>query len=242
MSFQPVRTQLKTPEEQLLPNPLDASIDLYWLPLGAGGRFVRFNGRVYEAIHAHRERRQPLDLYHSALVVTVPEGSFVIENSWPIPDRNGSTRGVAVEGPVGSRRLARFRSFRYEIRRWRNGVIADVAEAVESPQRLSVDGETAHRLLELVGGVPPLRWGRDELDLGEMWNSNSVISWLLARSSLHPEKIRPPTGGRAPGWTAGHRLAARATREPLDDPVESGSISKPTPGTSRRSTYSERVP
>jgi hypothetical protein len=25
-------------------------IDLYWLPLGAGGNFVRLNGRVYEAI------------------------------------------------------------------------------------------------------------------------------------------------------------------------------------------------
>jgi hypothetical protein len=188
---------------------LEAGIDLYWLPLGAGGRFVRFNGRVYEAIHAHRDRRRALALYHSALIVTVPAGRFVIENSWPIPDRLGATRGVAVEGPVGSRRLVRFRSFRYEIRRWRNGVIADIAEAIDSPQRLSVDEEIADRLLQLVESVPPLEWGRDELGLGEMWNSNSVISWLLARSALHPEEIRPPVGGRAPGWTAGYRLAHR---------------------------------
>ena len=33
-------------ELNLLPDPPDASIDLYWLPLGAGGWFVRFNGRV----------------------------------------------------------------------------------------------------------------------------------------------------------------------------------------------------
>ena len=52
---------------------MTASIDLYWLPLGAGGRFVQFNGRVYEAIRAHRERRRPLDLYHSALEVVVPD-------------------------------------------------------------------------------------------------------------------------------------------------------------------------
>jgi len=32
-------------------------IDLYWLPLGAGGNFVRLNGRVYEAIKARLDRR-----------------------------------------------------------------------------------------------------------------------------------------------------------------------------------------
>ena len=98
---------------------VEASIDLYWLPLGAGGHFVRFNGHVYEAIHARLERRRPLDLYHSALEVRVPEGRFVIENVWPIPDASGAARGVAVEGPVGSRRLAHFRILRYEIRCWR---------------------------------------------------------------------------------------------------------------------------
>jgi hypothetical protein len=50
-----------------------ASIELYWLPLGAGGWLVRLNGRIYEAIHALLERRRPLDLYHSALIVRVPE-------------------------------------------------------------------------------------------------------------------------------------------------------------------------
>src|SRR4249919_1559462 len=99
-----------------------SGIDLYWLPLGAGGWFVRLNGRIYEAIHALLERRRPLDLYHSALVVRVPEGRFVIEDAWPIPDADGAARGVLVEGPVFSRRLARFRVFRYEVRRWRDGV------------------------------------------------------------------------------------------------------------------------
>ncbi|HEX6229829.1 MAG TPA: hypothetical protein VFZ41_10265 [Solirubrobacterales bacterium] len=27
-----------------------AAVDLYWLPLGAGGHFVRLNGRIYEAL------------------------------------------------------------------------------------------------------------------------------------------------------------------------------------------------
>jgi hypothetical protein len=198
--------------KELVPSrAVDASIDLYWLPLGAGGRFVRFNGHVYEAIHARLGRRRPLDLYHSALEVRVPEGRFVIENVWPIPDACGAARGVTVEGPVGSRRLARFRVFRYEIRRWRDGVIPDVGEAVASPQRLSDDQGLAHRLLELVATVPPLVWGRDEFDMSEMWNSNSVISWLLARSDLRPEEIHPPVGGGAPGWAVGLRLAHLST-------------------------------
>lgn len=44
-----------------------AFITLYWLPLGAGGvRLVRWNGRLYEAIAAHLQHRESLDLYHSA--------------------------------------------------------------------------------------------------------------------------------------------------------------------------------
>ena len=53
-------------------------VDLYWLPLGAGGRSVRLNGRVYEAFAARHQRRTPCDLYHSALEVRVPAGRFVI--------------------------------------------------------------------------------------------------------------------------------------------------------------------
>jgi hypothetical protein len=186
----------------------EASIDLYWLPLGAGGWFVRLNGRIYEAVKALLERRRPLDLYHSALQVRVPEGRFVIENAWPIPEGDAASRGVVIQGPVGSRRIARFRVFRYEVRRWRNGAIPDVGWAVESPQRLSEDPAVARRVLDAVESLPNLVWGRDELGSGEMWNSNSVVSWLLARSGLRMDAISPPAGGRAPGWKAG-LLAAR---------------------------------
>jgi hypothetical protein len=44
-----------------------------------------------------------------------------------------------------------------------------------------------------------------------MWNSNSVISWLLASAGLDPGGIQPPSGGRAPGWRAGLEIAARDT-------------------------------
>ncbi len=183
-------------------------IDLYWLPLGAGGHFVRLNGRVYEALQAYRERRRRCDLYHTALQVSVPQGRFAIETAWPIPDGHPASRGAVVEGPVGSRRIARVRLLRYEVRRWREGVIPDLAEAVASPRRVSDDADAAYRVLDLVPSVPALVWGRDELGVGGMWNSNSVISWLLARADLPAEDIRPPAGGRAPGWEAG-LLAAR---------------------------------
>lgn len=184
--------------------PSRTSIDLYWIPLGAGGAgFVRLNGRIYEAIQARLERRQRLDLYHTALEVRVPEGRFTIENAWPSPNIDTASRGVVVEGPVGSRRIVGFRLFRYEVRRWRDGVIPDAGEAVASPQPLSDDLSRARRLLDLVASVPALIWGRDELETGEMWNSNSVISWLLARSGLAADTIKPPDGGRAPGWMAG---------------------------------------
>ncbi len=50
---------------------MNGGVDLYWLPLGAGGHSVRFNGRVYEALVATVERRTRCDLYHSALEVRV---------------------------------------------------------------------------------------------------------------------------------------------------------------------------
>ena len=179
-----------------------AAVDLYWLPLGAGGHFVRLNGRLYEALVARLQRRPARDLYHSALQVEVPEGRFVIEQA-PVHDWSGKERGVVAEGPVGARWAGRFRIFRYEIRLWRNGHIPDVIEAVESPRRLSNDEHRARRVLDLVAKVLTPVWGRDELGTGEMWNSNSVIAWTIASSGIDTESIQPPAGGRAPGWQAG---------------------------------------
>jgi hypothetical protein len=191
-------------------------VDLYWLPLGAGGRSVRLNGRVFEEIVARLEKRPVNDLYHSALIIRVPEAEYVIEQA-PVRDRNGALRGVVGEGAVGSRRAPPLRLFRYENRRWRGGVIPDIGEAVDSPHRLTDDALLAQRVLELVPHAPTPVWGRDELHAGEMWNSNSLISWLIARSGLEVETVRPPAGGRAPGWRAGIVTAFR--QAPPPEPV-----------------------
>jgi hypothetical protein len=185
-----------------------AGVDLYWLPLGAGGHSVRLNGRVFEAVVSRLEHRPARDLYHSALEVRVPEGHFVIEQA-PVPHGDGARRGVAATGAVGVRWAGRFRIFRYEVRRWRDGVIPDVGEAVDSPRRLTDDPESARRLLDLVPSLPTPVWGRDELATGEMWNSNSMISWLIVSGGLNPDSIQPPDGGRAPGWHAGIVVARR---------------------------------
>jgi hypothetical protein len=132
--------------------------------------------------------------------------------------REDEERGVVAEGAVGVRAFGRLSLFRYEIRCWRGGVIPDIDEAVESPQRLSDDPDCARRLLELVPQVPTPGWGRDELQAGEIWNSNSTISWLIARSGLDVESIPLPHGGRAPGWDAGIVVARRQQAEAAETP------------------------
>jgi hypothetical protein len=73
--------------------------------------------------------------------------------------------------------------------------------------------------------VPLLVWGRDELKVGEMWNSNSIIAWLIEHTGLDAASIKPPAGGRAPGWRAGVVAASHQTSlvsAPARTPYTSG--------------------
>ena len=185
-----------------------AAVNLYWIPLGAGAHVVRISGKLFEAATAIVARRPRCDLYHSALVISAREGHFVIEQA-PVPDLHGEQRGVVAAGPVGMRWLGRFRVFRYEVRRWRGGSIPDINQAIGSPVGVTDDAEVAERILETLPSIPTPVWGRDEFGTGEMWNSNSVVSWVLARSGARVDTIHPPANGRAPGWDAGLAVAAR---------------------------------
>jgi hypothetical protein len=183
---------------------------LLWIPLGAGARVpvVRWNGRAYEAVaawHAHRPR---LDIYHAALEVGTLEGRFVIEMA-PAWGPGHGRPGVVAYGPVGATVLGRSRFFRYEVRCWRDGVIPDRNHAVGGPRRVSGDVEMAARVVGLAPAFPTAVWGRDELGAGDMWNSNSLVAWLLSRAGLPMADVGPPPRGRAPGWTAGLVVAAR---------------------------------
>lgn len=190
-------------------------VELYWIPLGAGTRVVRVSGRIYERLVALADRRAPQDLYHSALVATTVDGHVMIEMAPQPDDRGRRDRGVVAEGAVGSRWLRGMRVFRYEVRRWRNGQIPDLAYAMSSPVRITDDPERVDAVLEFLSLVPAPVWGRDELRLGEMWNSNSVVSWVLTQAGLVHAAGVPPGDGRAPGWDAG---VAAARRDSLATP------------------------
>jgi len=191
-----------------VPVPDRHAVVLYWLPLGAGGHCVRRSGRVFEALVARHEHRAGCDLYHSALEVRHGDERYTIEMA-PVWSGAAADRGVVRRGAVGSRLLGRSVLFRYEVRRWRDGVIPDARQAVASPYQVSHDAGRAARILELVPLVPALTWGRDDAYTGEMWNSNSLTAWLLARTGHRMDTIGPPAGGRAPGWRAGLVVAAR---------------------------------
>ena len=185
-----------------------AAVDLFWLPLGAGGHSVRVNGKIYEAISALNQRRARRDIYHSALLIRSRGQSFAVEMT-PVPNRRGDQRGVVAEGPVGARWAGRLRIFRYEIRCWRDGTVPDLAYAIASPVRITADPFVTESILELLPSVPRATWGRDELRAGEMWSCNSIISWVLTRAGADMDHLEFPPHARAPGWDAGVTVARR---------------------------------
>lgn len=185
---------------------------LLWLPVGAGGHVVVHTSRWWEAYRALRERRPAQRLFHAALVVMMGGERYTIEMTpaWGVP--RGS-RGVVATGPVGLRVLGRSRFFRYEVRCWPGGVIPDEAYAVGSGVRFALSDVQARALIARVGSVPTLVWGRNAFATGDMWNSNSLIAWLLSGSGIDASRIEPPDGGRAPGWSAGVAAAAATAHD-----------------------------
>ena len=63
------------------------TVELMWIPLGAGQHVVRISGRLVEKLIAFFQHRPACAPYHSALVVTVPGGRYVIEMT-PVPDQH----------------------------------------------------------------------------------------------------------------------------------------------------------
>jgi hypothetical protein len=133
-----------------------AAADRSWIPLGAGGHSVRFNGRVFEAVEALRDHRERCEHFHAALVVAVDGDRDTIEIA-PSPDAHEADRGVVAMGAVGSRHLGRLRLFRYEVRCWRGGCIPDLGAAVGGPRRLTDDPLVARRIIDAVATVPTPR-------------------------------------------------------------------------------------
>ena len=181
-------------------------IELLWIPLGAdGSRLVRGGGRLYERLQALLQRRSPRDLYHAALRVHPEDGTAYVIEVGPAWGNPALDRGVVRTGPVGARVLGRCVLFRYEVRCWRGGAIPDAHAAVPGPLDVPTDQARTALLLHRAHDVPVAVWGRRAPGTTEMWNSNSVVSWLLSGSGHDLPPV--PTGGRAPGWCAGVQLA-----------------------------------
>lgn len=85
------------------------SVDLSWIPLGAGDTHcVRANGRGFEWLSARRQHRSTSALYHSALDVNLGARRFTIEmttawaDSIDIRGRAPFGLGPATTDPAGS--------------------------------------------------------------------------------------------------------------------------------------------
>ena len=129
-----------------------AGVDLYWLPLGAGGQSVRLNGRIFEAVAARlgAGALRPLPLGARG----ARAGGAVRDRAGADPRRDGAERGVVAEGAVGTRWAGRLRLFRYEVRLLARRRDPRRRRGGREPAPLSDDPDCARRLLELVPQVP----------------------------------------------------------------------------------------
>lgn len=133
------------------------------------------------------------------------------------PQRNGECglwgqpagpRGVVTERLVDTRRLGRFRLFRYEFRCWCDGVLPNQC----SGGRIADDarrraGHRPHPARPRAVGCPP-DLGRDELGIVDMWNSNSLVAWLLTTSGLDATAVTAANDGGTLSWASGLVAAA----------------------------------
>lgn len=191
---------------------LSASATLLWIPVGAGGHVVVHTSAWWEWYRATRERRPRQRLFHATLEVLADGIEHTIEMT-PAWGSGHGFRGVVATGAVGSRWLGRFRLFRFEVRCWPGGVIPDRLFAVEPRYTWALTESEARQLLDTVASVPNHVWGRRVPGSVDMWNSNSLIAWLLETIPVNARAVLPPDGGRAPGWLAGIEVAGRGHGE-----------------------------
>ena len=173
---------------------------LRWSPVGEGGRVARRTSWWWEVARARVQGRAPQRLFHASLQVTAAGLRHDVElvPAWGTSERD---RGAVAQGPVGACWLGRSRFFRYEVRTW-----PDRPARPGTFHELSRDPDVVAQVLVTAPQVPLLVWGRAAGPSGDMWSSNSFVSWLLAVVGL-PTDVPPPDGGSAPGWTAGVEVA-----------------------------------
>ncbi len=182
-----------------VPAAPDGSVELYWIPVGAGTRFQEFSLAVYERVASFLARREPATLLHAGLKLRAHGRTCTLET---MPSPPGPNTNHEVTGPVGVRGADRLRLFRYQVCVRETSALPDEEWAVAPPVRVG-DGGTAVKILALAKEVPAYTWGRRRKGHPEMWTSDSCVSWLLLQAGIDAGEIAVPAGCRAPGWFAG---------------------------------------
>lgn len=177
-----------------------ASLELLWIPVGAGTRFQRASLVLYEAVAAAISRRPRVALVHAGIKLGL-DGKLYTFELMPAPP--GPNHTGEVTGPVGVRGADRLRLFRYRACLFESEALPDEAWAIGEPLRLSDDPEVVRRVIELRRAIPAYTWGRRRRGHSEMWTSDSAVSWLLGRAGVDVSSIEVPKGTRAPGWRSG---------------------------------------
>ena len=121
---------------------------------------------------------------------------YVVEMT-PAWGAGGINRGVVTSGPVGHGWLERWALFRYGIHRWRDCAIPDIDSAIGGALQITSDAIETRRLFDLVPQFPLATRGGDELAAGDMWNSNSLVAWLISMAGIDVG-VSPPANGCAP--------------------------------------------
>jgi hypothetical protein len=162
----------------------------------------------WERLRALKAGRSPRELLHVALEVQLDSSTkFVIEL---VPAGFGPARtstGVVGNGPILSRALGWMRMFQYEIRRWKNGVVEAKDKSTRPPSTYVITRDQALQIIDGASRAPRHPWGQDVLGNGDMWNSNSLVSFVLVSAGMDPAAIEPPASADWPGWDTGVALA-----------------------------------
>jgi hypothetical protein len=177
------------------------------------------------------ERRRACDLYHSAFIVHVPEGRFVIEQA-PVGRGDALDRGVVSEGAAGSRWAERFRIFRYEIRCWRDGVlVVNQASRPRLAQLARVPGIRGaygaigrHPDYEQTTGVLVVRLE------SPLWYANASLALDSAGIELALADVRLPVIERARRSGLLTKLGEEHIFHTIDEAVEARSAGALRPG------------
>ena len=93
-------------------------------------------------------------------------------------------------------------------------VVGDIADAAAVDPLVA----QADAVVGRVATIPRHTWGRDAVGVGEMWNSNSLVSWLLQTTGIDAAALCPPDHGLAPGGAAGIAAARPAGTGSAQEP------------------------